>query len=74
MVNAVKNGTGRLIDYNVDVQGFHLALHAHGTEYKDKKVIVIGAGGAARSIIESAVDNGAAKIWVFNRAVEKAEN
>lgn len=72
-VNVVKNDNGELVGYNVDADGFRLALHAHGLDYKDKKVIVIGAGGAAKSIIESAVDNGVAKIWVFNRTVEKAE-
>ena len=48
-VNTVLNDNGTLIGYNTDYLGFISALDGH--EIAGKKAVVMGAGGAARSII-----------------------
>lgn len=71
-VNLVKNTNGVLKGYNVDAEGFLMGLEAKGLGYRDKKLLVLGAGGAAKSIVESALDHGAAHICVLNRSEKRA--
>ena len=49
-VNTVVNEDGRLIGYNTDGPGFLKGLNAYIPSISDQKVLVIGAGGAARAI------------------------
>jgi shikimate dehydrogenase len=49
-VNTVVNQGGKLIGYNTDGPGFLKGLTACYPSIKGKKVLVIGAGGAARAI------------------------
>ena len=49
-VNTVVNEDGKLIGYNTDGYGFLKGLNAYITSLSDKKVLIIGAGGAARAI------------------------
>ena len=65
-VNVVVNNNGRLTGYNTDAPGFLRALQSHGIEPKEKRVVVLGAGGAARSIC-FALANGGASLTVLNR-------
>lgn len=46
----------------------------HGFEIKDKKVLVIGAGGAVRGALVSLIEAQPAAISVVNRTLEKAEH
>lgn len=48
-VNTVVNCNGRLLGYNTDSEGAISALKAK-TELKDKRVLLLGAGGAARAL------------------------
>lgn len=71
-VNTVSNGDGVLTGYNSDWIGAMNALK-EVTELSDKKVVVIGAGGAARAIVYGLMQNNAHPV-IFNRDVEKAES
>lgn len=51
-VNTVVNEEGRLKGYNTDSYGALTTLH-EATDLKDKKVVILGAGGVARTIIWS---------------------
>lgn len=51
-VNTVKDGVG----YNTDGEGFMLLLKNNSLEVKGKKVLVLGAGGAGRSVIKKLID------------------
>lgn len=49
-VNTIKNDNGRLTGYNTDGRGFMQSLANAGIDVGDKKILIIGAGGASRAI------------------------
>lgn len=64
-VNTVKVVDGRLVGYSTDGDGFWQAL-----QHDVKTVVLIGTGGAARSIMATAAKYGVTKLIVFNRKRE----
>jgi len=72
-VNTVKISEGRLIGYNTDGIGFIRSLKANDVDVKEKKVVIIGAGGASRGIAVKMALEGAAEIIILNRTLEKAQ-
>jgi len=71
-VNTVVNTNGKLIGFNTDGRGFVRALLNKGLSLTEQKVLVIGAGGAARAIYFSLAEAGVKEIDICNRTVEKA--
>src|SRR5258708_4134608 len=65
---------GSLEGRNTDVYGFseHLRQIAPGWR-KDQPVLVLGAGGAARSVVVSLLDEGVPEIRLVNRTRQRAE-
>ena len=59
--------------YNTDMPGLKRALETKGVILKDRKVIIIGAGGAARAVCVMLRKAGADSVYILNRTVEKAE-
>lgn len=55
-VNTVTARTG----YNTDGEGFSLMLKNNGVDVKGKNVLLIGAGGAGRSVAKKLIEGGAA--------------
>lgn len=49
-VNTIKNEKGRLIGFNTDGRGFMQSLSENSIDMKDKRVLMIGSGGASRAI------------------------
>lgn len=49
-VNTIVNTDGKLRGYNTDFSGFDYMVKRHGIDMKDKKVVVLGNGGAAQAI------------------------
>ncbi len=70
-VNTVVNEDSKLIGYNTDAMGAIQALREK-TNLIAKKVLVMGAGGAARAIAYSLKDF-QSDIYIYNRTIEKAE-
>ncbi len=70
-VNVVINNSGKLIGGNTDGKGGVKALKEK-TEIKGKKVILLGAGGAARAIAFAIKDAGG-KLIILNRTVGDAQ-
>ena len=70
-VNTVVNREGRLTGYNTDCGGAIKALEEK-MELKDKKTMLLGAGGSARAIAFGLKEKGA-EIIILNRTVKKAE-
>jgi len=66
----VRSPEGSLIGYNTDGTG---ALRSLG-DVKGSYCLIIGAGGAARAIVDSLVEAGAEHIFIFNRTPEKANS
>ncbi|AFH64622.1 shikimate dehydrogenase [Paenibacillus caseinilyticus] len=72
-VNTVVNEGGRLIGYNTDGIGYIRSLKEEtGIELKGRKVLMIGAGGAARGVGYALAQEGAEHIYIANRTKEKA--
>lgn len=66
-VNTVINRGGKLYGYNTDFEGFcGLAIHA-GIELKDKKVLILGNGGTAKTAAAVCESLGVNKIYIATR-------
>ncbi len=73
-VNTVVNRDGRLIGYNTDGIGYVTSLEQEmQLAVKDAKILMIGAGGAARGIFSALLDRGCSAITVYNRTMERAK-
>lgn len=74
-VNFVRrDGDGRLTGDNIDGAGFIDGARATGIDFKGKRVLQIGAGGAGRSIAFSIAAAGAAALGISNRTEAKARD
>lgn len=58
--------------YNTDLGGLSLSLKDNAIEIRDKKVIILGAGGAAKAVLYMVCQDGASEVHIFNRNVDKA--
>ncbi len=73
-VNTVKNVNGKLYGYNTDCSGFKRDFAEEtGTNFFDKNIVVLGAGGSSRAICVKIALEGAKGISILNRTAEKAE-
>jgi shikimate dehydrogenase len=70
-VNCAVRREQRWIGENTDGQGFLASLRTL-TEPEGQRVLILGAGGAARAIAVELALAGAAELWVANRNVAKA--
>lgn len=66
-VNTVKNENGKLIGHISDGIGFLWACEEKGWNLHDKKIVVLGAGGAAQAIVTTLAKQ-AKEIIVYNRS------
>ena len=71
-VNTVVNENGNLIGYNTDGKGFFKSLPSF--TITGKKMTLLGAGGAAKSILTQAILDGADQISVFVRESSMGKN
>jgi len=73
-VNTIVNNKGILTGYNTDVIGFKKSLQEDGKfTIKKKKAVILGAGGAARGVIYTLLEEGIEEISIFNRTLKKAK-
>jgi len=63
----------RLEADNTDGVGLLRALAEHGVGLSGKRVLVLGAGGAARAAVQAVQSAGAGALIVSNRTLERAE-
>lgn len=71
-VNTVVNENGRLIGYNTDWLGVIASLKKVEKKIENKKAIVFGAGGVARSIVYGLLKNNI-HVLIVNRTISKAK-
>jgi shikimate dehydrogenase len=71
-VNTIVNNGGILKGYNTDATGFLQALRERGVEPKGKKVVMLGAGGAARAISFILAESGS-NVVIINRTLDRAK-
>ena len=70
--NTILNKTGKLSGFNTDGKGALKALRENGVKLSKKKVLLLGAGGAAKAIAYS-LGREVGELVVLNRAAEKAQ-
>ena len=73
-VNTVWWDDDELVGSSTDGAGFVASLADAGVDVADARVAVIGAGGAARSVVDALGRAGAIDITVLNRTREHAES
>ena len=70
-VNTVlRRKDGTLIGHNTDVAGFFDLVNSLGVTLTDKKVVVLGSGGASRTAVTVATDADARAVVVISRSGE----
>lgn len=67
------DGDGRIHGDNTDVEGFRRALEAFlGRSPRGLRVLLLGAGGAARASLVALLDEEVREVVILNRTVERA--
>lgn len=74
-VNTLKKlDDGEILGDNTDGEGLVQDLMQYQVPLKDAKILLIGAGGAAKGTIKPLLDKGPASITITNRTFAKAES
>jgi shikimate dehydrogenase len=71
-VNTIVNSDGKLKGYNTDGRGFMESLSESDINLRDRNVLIIGAGGAARAI-GYYLAREAKALYIYGRTRERAE-
>jgi len=66
----VHKSDGKLVGYNTDYYGFGYMLDAAGIDVEDKKVLVLGSGGASLTARTLLRDRGSREVVVISRSGE----
>ncbi len=70
-VNTVKNDDGKLYGYNTDPYGFEGMLNANKVKIKDKTFVILGSGGACKSVYYILKQRGAKTVKIATRDENK---
>ncbi len=72
-VNTLRPVNGKLSGFNTDGVGFLADLEAwHGIAVKDKRILLLGSGGAAKGIVRPLLTSGPKKLVIANRTPTSA--
>ena len=69
-----KQADGTLLGDNTDGIGFVSDLLANNVSITGKRILIIGAGGAARGVVLPLLDHQPQEVVIVNRTAEKAQN
>jgi shikimate dehydrogenase len=72
-VNTIWQDNGQLVGDNTDGVGLVRDLCSQGIELKNKRILIVGAGGASRGIIGPIAQELPSSLIITNRTVGKAE-
>lgn len=67
-INTILQKDGNLYGYNTDYYGFGIMLKSKNISVKDKSVVVLGNGGAARAINAYLLDNNVKELYLVSRS------
>jgi len=73
-VNTIYQKNNKVVGHNTDIFGFRSSIEKTKYDFKNKEVLILGAGGVVPSIIFSLIKMKVSKIKISNRTKEKAEN
>ncbi len=71
-VNTVVLRDGWATGHNTDVYGFRVSLRSLGLRVGDRRSLVVGAGGAAKAVVDVLLREGA-HVQITNRTAERAD-
>lgn len=72
-VNTICFKDGKTSGYNTDYYGFGRMLSKNSIAVSEKSAVVLGAGGAAKAVIQYLIDNNAAEVVLVSRDKAKAK-
>ena len=72
-VNTLVRINGGYKGYNTDMEGLYRAMQSEGIQVSGERIILLGAGGAARAVAYLCAVKGAAKVYMLNRTLSKAQ-
>ena len=72
-VNTIYYDKNKIIGHNTDIEGFESSIIDTEYKIKNKKILILGAGGVVSSIIFALNKMEVSKIFISNRTKEKAE-
>lgn len=73
-INTIKIAAGKLRGYNTDGRGFARAVRQEfSVDLRDMRVMILGAGGAARAIAFQCASENCERLVIANRTFEKAQ-
>lgn len=70
-VNTILNENAKLKGFNTDAYGFVKSLQEENIMIRDKHILLLGAGGAAKAVAYGVLKEGA-NVSIFNRTTSKA--
>ena len=74
-VNTIVKRDNKLIGYNTDAFGFINSIKSNSNfNFKDKKILIMGAGGAARAAAFSMIDEEIMSLTIANRTLKRASD
>ena len=73
-VNTISFHNGDLVGHNTDIIGFQKAIDKMNYIVKNKKILILGAGGVVPSIIFALQKMGASRITISHRTRQKADD
>lgn len=69
----IRQQNGKFLGDTTDGYGLVLDLHNHGIELEGARILLIGAGGAARGVLLPLLNCGPASLTIANRTQNKAQ-
>ncbi len=72
-VNTLVRTAGGYKGYNTDMEGLYRAMMSEGIRLAGERVIVLGAGGAARAVAHLCALKGVERVYLLNRTLERAQ-
>jgi len=74
-VNTIVVSGGRLVGHNTDADGFRMALEREGRlDPHGRRVLLVGAGGAARAVAYACLAGGCGPLLIANRTAARARS
>tara|TARA_B100001057_G_scaffold489155_1_gene574851 strand:- start:9 stop:800 length:792 start_codon:yes stop_codon:yes gene_type:complete len=73
-VNTIFINNDKIVGHNTDINGFELAIKDEDFNIKDKKILILGAGGVVPSLVFALYKFKVSEIILMNRTKKKAEN
>ena len=71
-VNTLVRCEGGFRGYNTDMPGLYRAMCQDGVSIKGEEILLLGAGGVARSVALLLAEKQAGRIFIINRTMERA--